>query len=60
MFGFEILDVVIGLAERTRRSEHSAATRVATGALLGRAAAAAIKTAFGLAIATLLIFAAWS
>ena len=48
------------IAERTRRSEHSAATRVATGALLGRAAAAAIKTAFGLAIATLLIFAAWS
>jgi uncharacterized protein len=47
------------IAERTRRSEHAAATRVATGALLGRAAAAAIKTAFGLAIAVLLIFGAW-
>jgi hypothetical protein len=47
------------VAERTRRSEHSAATRVATGALLGRAAAAAIKTAFGLAMAVLLVVGAW-
>ena len=47
------------VAELTRRSAHGAATRVATGALLGRAAAAAIKTAFGLAIAVLLIFGAW-
>ncbi len=47
------------VAELTRRSQHAAATRVATGALLGRAAAAAIKTAFGLAIATLLVLAAW-
>jgi uncharacterized protein len=47
------------LAERTRKSEHATATRVATGALLGRAAAAAIKTGFGLAIAALLILSAW-
>ena len=47
------------VAERTRRAEHGAATRVATGALIGRAAAAALKTACGLAIAALLLAAAW-
>ena len=46
------------VAERTRRAEHAAATRVATGALLGRAAAAALKTACGLAIAAWLYAAA--
>ena len=48
------------VAERTRRVDHGPATRVATGALIGRAAAAAIKTAFGLAIAALLLFGAWT
>jgi uncharacterized protein YqgC (DUF456 family) len=48
------------VAERTRKSDHATGTRVATGALVGRAAAAAIKTAFGLAIATLLVLSAWS
>lgn len=47
------------VAERTRRADGPTATRVATGALLGRAAAAAIKTAFGLAIATWLFVSAW-
>jgi uncharacterized protein YqgC (DUF456 family) len=46
------------LAERSRRAEHGAATRVATGALVGRAAAAALKTACGLAIAAWLVTAA--
>jgi uncharacterized protein len=48
------------VAERTRTSDHATGARVATGALIGRAAAAAIKTAFGLAIATLLVLSAWS
>jgi len=47
------------LAERTNRADNAAATRVATGALLGRAAAAAIKTGFGIVIAIWLLFAAW-
>jgi len=46
------------LAERSRRAEHGAATRVATGALVGRAAAAALKTACGLAMAAWLVAAA--
>ena len=44
-----------GLDELTHRRDAGAATRVATGALVGRAVAAAIKTAFGLAIAVLLV-----
>ena len=47
------------LAERTNRSDSGVATRVAKGALLGRAAAAAIKTGFGVVIAIWLLFAAW-
>ncbi len=47
------------LAERSRREAHGPAARVATGALIGRAAAAALKTAFGLAIAAWLLAAAW-
>lgn len=47
------------VAETTRRSGNAVATRVASGALLGRAVAAAIKTAFGIAIAAWLLFAAW-
>jgi uncharacterized protein YqgC (DUF456 family) len=47
------------VAERTRNADTGAVTRVATGALLGRAAAAALKTAFGVAIAAWLLFAAW-
>ena len=46
-------------AEWSRKSGNAVATRVATGALLGRAAAAAVKTAFGLAIAAWLLVAAW-
>jgi len=46
-------------AERSRRTEHTAATRVATGALIGRAAAAALKTACGVVIAAWLLAAAW-
>jgi hypothetical protein len=46
------------LAERSRRMEHGVATRVATGALVGRAAAAALKTACGLAIGAWLLTAA--
>ena len=46
------------LAERSRQSEHGPAARVATGALLGRAVAAALKTACGLAIAAWLFTAA--
>jgi hypothetical protein len=47
------------LAERSRREAHGPAARVATGALIGRAVAAALKTAFGLAIAAWLFAAAW-
>ena len=46
------------VAEWTRRDPAGNPTRVATGALLGRAAGAAIKTGFGVAIAATLIFAA--
>lgn len=46
------------IAEWTRRDPAGSPTRVATGALLGRAAGAAIKTAFGLAIAAWLMIAA--
>jgi hypothetical protein len=45
-------------AELTNRTGTGAATRVATGALLGRAAGAATKIGFGLAIAAWLIAAA--
>ncbi len=48
------------VAERSRRAEHGAATRVATGALLGRAAAAALKTGCAVVIAAVLLFSAWA
>lgn len=46
-----------GLAELTRRTELRAATRVATGALLGRIAAVAVKTGIGCAILVWVAFA---
>lgn len=42
-----------------REATTGTAARVATGALFGRVAAAATKTALGLAVATVLLFAAW-
>ena len=48
------------VAELTNRaSGPGAATRVANGALVGRAVGAALKVGFGLAIAAWLLFAAW-
>lgn len=47
------------VAEMTHQSDVAASTRVATGALLGRAAGAALKIGVGLAIAAWLLFAAW-
>ena len=47
------------IAEWSRRDTTSSPGRAATGAILGRAAGAAIKTAFGLAIAAWLLLAAW-
>ena len=48
------------VAEYTRKTDAGAATRVATGALLGRVVAAAMKTAVGCIIAVWLMLAAWS
>lgn len=48
------------LAERSRRDPASDATRVATGALIGRAAGAALKTGFALAIASMVLIAAYA
>jgi uncharacterized protein YqgC (DUF456 family) len=47
------------VAEWSRRPADGVARRAATGAVLGRAAAAAVKTACGLAIAAWLLIAAW-
>jgi uncharacterized protein YqgC (DUF456 family) len=48
------------VAEWTNRESTAAtSTRVAWGALIGRAAGAALKTGFGLAIAAWLLLAAW-
>ena len=47
------------VAERTRGATTTDATRVATGALLGRAAAVAAKSAIGVAIAALILLCAW-
>lgn len=47
------------VAEWSQQAGAGTARRVATGALLGRAAAAAVKTACGLAIAAWLLIAAW-
>lgn len=48
------------VAEYSRREATAAGSaRVATGALLGRVAAAAVKTALAMGIAVILIFAAW-
>jgi uncharacterized protein YqgC (DUF456 family) len=44
--------------EYTRHGEHGTATRVAWGALVGRAAAAAIKIGIGVGMAAWLVFAA--
>lgn len=44
--------------EYTRHGEHGTATRVAWGALIGRAAAAAMKVGIGIAMAAWLVFAA--
>jgi uncharacterized protein YqgC (DUF456 family) len=46
------------LFEYTRHADAGIATRVATGALLGRVAAAAMKVAIGLVMAVWLVFAA--
>jgi hypothetical protein len=49
------------ILEYTRNeATRATATRVATGALLGRVAAAAAKTGLGCAIAVTLLVAAWS
>ena len=45
--------------ELSRGTGHGAATRVAWGALVGRVAAMALKTAFGVMIATWILLAAW-
>lgn len=47
------------VAERTRGATTTDATRVATGALLGRAAAVAAKSAIGVVIAALILLSAW-
>jgi uncharacterized protein YqgC (DUF456 family) len=47
------------IAEYTREANASKATRVATGALIGRAVAAAMKVGIGLVMAVWLLFAAW-
>lgn len=48
------------VAEYTVGRAAGAATRVATGALLGRAAAVAVKVGIGCAIAAWLVLAAWT
>jgi uncharacterized protein YqgC (DUF456 family) len=47
------------VAERTRGGTTGDATRVATGALIGRATAVAAKSAIGVAIAALILVSAW-
>jgi uncharacterized protein len=47
------------VAERSRGTEMGGATRVATGALVGRVVAAAMKTGLGIVIAVWVLFAAW-
>jgi uncharacterized protein YqgC (DUF456 family) len=46
------------IAERSRGTELGGASRVATGALIGRVVAAAMKTGIGVAIAVWILFAA--
>jgi uncharacterized protein len=46
------------IAERSRGTEMAGASRVATGALIGRVVAAAMKTAIGVGIAVWVFFAA--
>jgi uncharacterized protein YqgC (DUF456 family) len=46
------------IAERSRGTELGGASRVATGALIGRVVAAAMKTGIGVAIAVWIVFAA--
>jgi uncharacterized protein len=46
------------IAERSRGTELGGASRVATGALIGRAVAAALKTGVGIVIAVWVLFAA--
>ncbi len=48
------------VAEYTRGGDAKLSTRAATGALVGRAAAAAVKTGLGCVIAAWLFLAAWS
>jgi len=48
------------VAERSLGAEVGGASRVATGALLGRVVAAALKTAVGVVIAVWVLFAAWA
>jgi uncharacterized protein YqgC (DUF456 family) len=48
------------IAEYSRQANASNATRVATGALIGRVVAAAMKVAIGLLMAVWILFAAWS
>ena len=45
--------------EGSRERNHGTATRVAWGALIGRVAATAAKTAIGVGIAAILLWAAW-
>jgi uncharacterized protein len=47
------------VAEYTRGTSSGAATRVATGALLGRVAAVAVKSAVGCVMAAWVLLAAW-
>ena len=47
------------LAELSRGTQREAATRVATGALIGRVVAVALKTGIGCAMAAWLLLAAW-
>jgi uncharacterized protein YqgC (DUF456 family) len=48
------------VAERSLGTTAGGATRVATGALIGRVVAAAMKTAVGVVIAVWILFAAWA
>jgi len=47
------------LAERSRGDAGGNATRVATGALIGRAAASALKVAIGMVMIVWIMFSAW-
>jgi uncharacterized protein YqgC (DUF456 family) len=46
------------IAERSRGTQLAGSSRVATGALIGRAVAAAMKTGIGIVIAVWIVFAA--